>query len=70
MVEYGHGVGEGTGAVGGVRGGPSGGSDDWGAAMVGIAQDAVDTVVRLPAEQLLILGAVLVVGLILLKRAF
>ena len=71
MVEYGHGVSEGTGAVGGARGVPgSGGTDDWGGAIVGMAQDAVDTVVRLPVEQLLILGAILVVGLVLLKRAF
>ena len=72
MVEYGHGVGEGTGAVGGVQGGPggTGGSDDWGASIMGMAEDAVNTVVALPTEQLLLLAAVVLVGLFLLKRAF
>jgi len=71
MVEYGHGVGEGTGAVGGARGGPgTGGSDDWGASIMGAAEDAVNTVIGLPTEQLLLLAAVVLVGLFLLKRAF
>lgn len=70
MVEYGHGVSEGTGAVGGARGVPGSGTDDWGGAILGMATDAVDTVVRLPTEQLLLLGALIVVGLVLLKRAF
>ena len=71
MVEYGHGVGEGTSGVSGYGGGGGGaaGGGDWGAGLGRVAGDAVDTVAALPAEQLLLLVVAIVIGLFLLKRA-
>ncbi len=74
MVEYGHGVGEGTSGVSGYGGGGGGGvggggGGDWGAGLGRMAGDAVDTISALPAEQLLLLVVAIVVGLWILKRA-
>jgi hypothetical protein len=66
MVEYGHGVSQGTG--GGGAGG--GGSVDAGAELGRIVDDAVYTVSTLPPETLLLLLVGIMVGLFILKRAF
>ena len=68
MTEYGRGVGEGAG-VGGSTGGDGGGGGDWGGNLVAMGSDAVDTVLSLPAEQLLLLFVVVLAGLFVLKRA-
>jgi hypothetical protein len=69
MVEYGNGIGEGpAGQVGG-GGGGGGGGGDLGAELMNAATGAVDTVVRLPTEQLLLLIAAIIIGLFVLKRA-
>lgn len=70
MVEYGQGVSEGAGKFSGSAGGGSGGGGDWGGNLMAAATDAVDTVLALPTEQLLLLLAVVIVGLVILKRAF
>jgi hypothetical protein len=70
MVEYGQGVSEGAGTVAGSGGGLGGsGGGDWGAGILGAASDAVDQVAGLPPAQLLLLAIVVLVGLMLLKRA-
>jgi hypothetical protein len=70
MVEYGHGVSEVSGGAGGGGGLGGGGPDDLGAAAVSGISNAVDKIAALPPEMLL-LGAILVlVGLVVLKRAF
>jgi hypothetical protein len=70
MTEYGRGVGEGAGQFGGSTGGAGGGGGgDWGGNLMALASDAVDTVVSLPTEQLLLLIVVVLVGLFVLKRA-
>ena len=67
MVEYGNGIGQGPAG----QAGPGGGGGDLGAQLMNAATGAVDTVTRLPTEQLvlLIIGVVLI-GLFVLKRAF
>lgn len=71
MVEYGQGVSEGAGQVSGSQGGLGGsGGGDWGAGLAGAASDLVAEVTALPPAQLLLLAAVILVGLVLLKRAF
>lgn len=69
MTEYGRGVGEGAGRFSGSSGGGGGGGGDWGGNLMGIAPDAVDTIVSLPTEQLLLLVVVVLAGLFVLKRA-
>jgi hypothetical protein len=69
MTEYGRGVGEGAGQFGGSTGGGGGGGGDWGGSLVAAGSDAVDTVLSLPTEQLLLLLVVVLVGLFVLKRA-
>ena len=70
MTEYGRGVGEGAGRFGGSSGGGGGGGGgDWGGNLVAMGSDAVDTVLSLPTEQLLLLFVVVLVGLFVLKRA-
>jgi hypothetical protein len=68
MVEYGQGVGQATGAGAAVGGG--GGSQDLTSSAVAFVQNGIDTVSRLPPEQLLVLVVLVFVGLILLRRAF
>ena len=69
MVEYGNGIGKGPGGqVGGSNGG--GGADvDWGTQLIHSASGAVDTIVHLPTEQLLLLVVAVFIGLWVLKRA-
>ena len=67
MVEYGHGVSQGTGGAGGSGGGQA---VDAGAAIGQMVTDAVNTVVALPPTTLLIAFVVLIIGLMILKRAF
>lgn len=69
MVEYGRTVGEGTEAAGGGSGG-SGGVTDVGASAIGAAADAIDRVASLPPEMLLLLAVVVLVGFVVLRRAF
>ena len=70
MVEYGNGIGQGpAGQVGGAHGG--GGGGDLGVEFMRAANGAIDTVARLPTEQLILLiVAVVLIGLFVLKRAF
>jgi hypothetical protein len=72
MIEYGHAVGEGTGPGAGAGGGSGlgGGPTDIGASAVDFVSNAVDRIAALPPEMLLLLGAVVLVGLIVLRRAF
>ena len=56
MVEYGNGVGQGPAG----QAGPGGGGGDLGAELMNAATGAVDTVVRLPTEQLLLLIAAVI----------
>lgn len=68
MVEYGNGIGQGPA---GQSGGGGGGGGDLGAELMNMATGAVDTVTRLPTEQLILLAAaVILIGLFVLKRAF
>jgi len=68
MVEYGNGIGQGPA---GQSGGSGGGGGDLGAELMDVASGAVDTVARLPTEQLILLiVAVVLIGLFVLKRAF
>jgi hypothetical protein len=69
MVEYGHGVSEGAGTFGGSQGVGGGGGGDWGGQIVRMASDAADQISSLPPGQLLIMAAVIVVGLMVLRRA-
>lgn len=67
MVEYGNGIGQGPAG----QAGPGGGGGDLGAELMNAATGAVDTVARLPTEQLVVFViAVIVIGLFVLKRAF
>jgi len=66
MVEYGHGVGQATGA-GGSHGGQA---TDAGAAIGQMINDAVQAVSTAPPEMLVLGLVVLILGLIILKRAF
>lgn len=68
MVEYGNGVGQATGAAGG--GSRGGGSMDAGAAFGQFVSDAVDNISALPPTTLFLGIVVIVVGFIILKRAF
>ena len=69
MVEYGQGVGQATGVAGG-GGGGGGQTMDAGAAIGQFVGNAVHTISTMPPTQLAILVIVLVVGLVLFKRAF
>jgi hypothetical protein len=68
MVEYGNGVGQATGATGG--GGGGGGSMDAGAAVGQFFDNAVHTISTMPPTQLALVVIVIVVGLVIFKRAF
>ena len=68
MVEYGNGVGQATGVAGG--GGGGGGSMDAGAAFGQFVNNAAYTISTMPPAQLALIVVALVVGLIILKRAF
>lgn len=66
MVEYGNGVGQ----VAGRAGGGSGGPVDVGASVGQFVTDTVQTVSTLPPGLLLAGVAIVLLGLLLLRRAF
>jgi hypothetical protein len=66
MVEYGNGVAHGTGAAGG----GGGGGGDAGAAFGQWVGDTVNHIAALPPSTLAIAFVVIVVGLVILRRAF
>jgi hypothetical protein len=68
MVEYGHGVGTATGVAGGGHGG--GGSMDAGAAFGQFITDTVNNISALPPTTIFLGIVAIVVGFIILKRAF
>jgi hypothetical protein len=68
MVEYGNGVGQATGVAGGGSGG--GGSMDAGAAVGQFFDSAVRTISTMPPAELALLVVVVVIGLLIFKRAF
>jgi len=68
MVEYGNGVGEVAGRAGGGTG-VSGGGDPF-ANLSHLINDGVNTISSLPPEVLLAAVLAVLVGLIILKRAF
>jgi hypothetical protein len=67
MVEYGNGVGQATGAGGGSG---SGQTMDAGVAIGNALGNAVHTISTMPPTQLALLVIVIVVGLVIFKRAF
>jgi hypothetical protein len=67
MVEYGNAVGQGSGASGS---GGGGGSIDVGRDIANAVSDAVHQVSALPPEALLLIAAVILTGLVLLRKAF
>jgi hypothetical protein len=72
MVEYGHAVGGSSGHGGGAggSGGFGGGTTDIGASAIDFVSNAVDRVAALPPEMLLLLGVAVLMGLVILRRAF
>ena len=68
MVEYGNGVGQGAGQVGGGSGG--GQSLDVGASMSQFVTDSVNTLSTMPPAALLAGLVIIIVGFMILKRAF
>lgn len=69
MVEYGQGVGQAAGVAGG-GGGGGGQSMDAGAAFGQFVGNAVHTIQAMPPTELAILVVIVIVGLIIFKRAF
>lgn len=69
MVEYGNAVSEGAGQAGGAAGG-AGRSIDVGASASQFITDSVHTLSTMPPAALLALFVVVVLGLLMLKRAF
>jgi hypothetical protein len=69
MVEYGNGVGTATGVAGGGSGG-GGQTMDAGAAFGQFVGNAVHTISTMPPTQLALLAVIVVVGLVIFKRAF
>ncbi|MEA2519360.1 MAG: hypothetical protein QOF49_1440 [Chloroflexota bacterium] len=69
MVEYGNGVGQTTGLAGG-GGGSGGGTADAGAAIGQFVNHAAQTISTMPPMQLAVLVVIVIVGLVILKRAF
>jgi hypothetical protein len=65
MVEYGNGISQGAGQVGG----SGGGGGDWGAAVGQFVTDAANTISSMPPAQLLLIAVLVVAGLFVLKRA-
>jgi hypothetical protein len=70
MVEYGNGVGQATGLAGGSGGGGGGTSMDAGAAFEQFVNNAVHTISTMPPTQLALLVVIVVIGLVIFKRAF
>lgn len=70
MAEYGRTVGETAGRAGGSQGGGGSGGGDWGSQIGQFVSDTVHNISTLPAEQLVLLVVAIIVGLVILKRAF
>jgi hypothetical protein len=74
MFEYGRTVGETSGQGGGGAGGGApvggGGQGDLGAGAADFVTNAVDRIAALPPEGLLLLAIAILLGLVVLKRAF
>lgn len=68
MVEYGNGVGTATGVAGGGSGG--GGQMDAGVALGQFVNNAAHTISTMPPMQLALLVVIVIVGFVILKRAF
>ena len=68
MVEYGNGVGQVAGKVGGSGGG--GQSVDMGASVSRFLTDSVHTISTLPPAYLVVGAVILFLGLMFLRRAF
>jgi hypothetical protein len=69
MVEYGNGVGQATEVVGG-GGGGGGVHMDAGAAFGQFVSNTIHTFQTMPTWQLAMLAVIVVVGLVIFKRAF
>jgi hypothetical protein len=69
MVEYGNGVGQVAGKVGGGSGG-SGQSVDMGASVSQFLTDSMHTISTMPPAYLVAGAVVIFLGLIMLRRAF
>jgi hypothetical protein len=67
MVEYGNGIGQVSGQAGG---GTAGQQMDAGAAFGQFVSNTVHTVSTMPPAQLVLLGVIVIIGLLILKRAF
>jgi hypothetical protein len=70
MVEYGNGVGQATGVAGSSGGGHAAQQLDAGAAFGQFISNSVHTISTMPPAQLALLAVIVVIGLLLLKRAF
>ena len=68
MVEYGNGVGTTTGLGGGSQGG--GGGGDAGVAIGQFVDNAAYTITTMPPMQLALLVVIVIVGFVIMKRAF
>ena len=69
MVEYGNGVGQVAGKVGGGSGG-SGQSVDMGASVSQFLTDSMHTISTMPPAYLIAGAVIIFLGLIMLRRAF
>ena len=69
MLEYGNGVGQVAGKAAG-GGGHAGGSADVGANLGQMVTDSVNTLSTMPPAALLLGIVIVIVGLLVLKRAF
>ena len=67
MVEYGNGVSQGAGQVGG---GHAAQQMDAGAALGQFVSNSVHTLAAMPPAQLALLAVVVIIGLVILRRAF
>jgi hypothetical protein len=70
MAEYGNGVSGVAGQVAGTTGGPGGRTIDVGASAGQFISDSVATLSALPPAALLALGVVVLIGLVMLRKAF
>jgi hypothetical protein len=70
MAEYGNGVSGVAGQVAGTTGGPGGRTIDVGASAGQFISDSVATLSALPPAALLALGVAVLVGLVMLRKAF
>jgi hypothetical protein len=70
MGEYGRVVGQGSETARGTAGKSGGGVTDLGGDVVGTIGNAIDQVAALPPEVLLLLAAAVLIGFVVLRRAF